>query len=286
MQNIINASDKSISSGVIAVDDGGNSTCITSKDVNEFFPSIKGVYGKRTLTEVYGKHDYIVEYDGKVYAMGTLAQYDCKYPIQMHSNSKQNLFFDLSVLVAIHQYGYTNNYVVIDVPIAMHNEKEKFGRIGRLIGEKKITVNGIEKRFNIMDVKVAPETASAFWIEQPEGKSRYLDLGSRTIGYATALKSGENVRFIDTESGTIEGKGLEALGDDYEPNALADLICGKLLSIWNARDKVNLIGGGALDKKLVECIMEYFPNAFVVDNPKMANAKGMYLLGRIAYGLS
>lgn len=284
MQNIVN--EKSISSGVIAIDDGGNSTCIVTKDIEISFPSIKGLYGKRTLTEVRGKHDYIVEYEGKIYAMGTLAQYDCKYPIQMHSNSKQHLFFDLSVLVGIHQYGYTNNYVVIDVPITMHNEKEKYGRIARLLGEKRIKVNGIEKRFNIMDVKVAPETASAFWIEQLEGKSRYLDLGSRTIGFATAFKRGEDLRFIDTESGTIEGKGLEALGDDYEPSALADLICGKLLSMWSAKDKVNIIGGGGLDKELVECIREYFPNASVVENPKMANAKAMYLLGRIAYGLS
>lgn len=275
-----------ISSGVISIDDGGSSTCVVTKDVSEQFPSVKGLYGKRTLTELHGKDDYIVEYEGKVYAMGSLAKYDCKYPIQMHSNSKQNLFFDLSVLVAIHQYGYTNNYVIVDVPITMHSEKEKFGRIGRLLGEKRITVNGIEKKFNIMDVKVAPETAVAFWIRQPEGKSRYLDLGSRTIGFATALKEGENVRFIDTESGTINGKGLEALGDDYEPKALADLVCGRLLSVWNAKDKVNLIGGGALDDELVNSIKEHFPNLVIVDDPKMANAKGMYLLGRVVYGIS
>lgn len=273
-------------SGLISIDDGGNSTCVVTKNGKEKFPSVKGLYGNRTLTDVTGKYDYIVEYKGEKYVMGTLAKYDCKYPLQMHTKTKQHLFFDLSILVAIHQFGYPVNYLVTSVPISMHNENEKTGRIERLMGEHTIVVNGISKTFNIMDVKVAPETAVAFWLREPEGKSRYIDLGSRTIGYATTIYEDGVTRFIDTESGTLKGKGLEALGDDYNQKALADYICGRLLVDWKINDNIHLLGGGALDEELVSSIKEYFPKAVVLDNPQMANATGMYLLGRLAYDLA
>lgn len=275
-----------ISSGVIAIDDGGSSTCVITKDSSEKFPSVKGVYGDRTLTDISGKYDYIVEYRGEKYAMGTLAKYDCQYPIQMHTETKQHLFFDLSILVAIHQFGYSNNYVITSVPISMHNEEEKNGRANRLIGTHRITVNGISKTFQIMDVKVAPETAVAYWIDEPQGKTRFIDLGSRTIGFATTINEDDSIRFIDTESGTFKGKGLEALNDDYDHNALADYICGRLVSKWNSKDNVCILGGGANDDKLVSSIKRYFPNSRILNNPQMANAIGMYLLGRITYEMA
>jgi plasmid segregation protein ParM len=275
-----------INSGVVAIDNGGHSTCVVTKDIKEKFLSVKGLYGNRNLTEVSGKHDYIVDYEGERYVMGTLAKYDCEYPLQMHTETKQHLFFDLSILVAIHQFGYATNYLVTSVPISMHNEDEKFGIIQRLVGDHTVTVNGRRKTFNIMDVKVAPETAVAFWNKEPYGRSRYIDLGSRTIGYATTIYEDDVTRFIDTESGTFNGKGLEALDSNYNQKALADYICGRLVSKWKKDDDVYLLGGGALDFLLVEEIKSYFPKAQVLDNPQMANAMGMYLLGRVAYDLA
>jgi hypothetical protein len=70
----------SLSSGLIVVDDGGSSTCVITKNGREQFPSVKGFYGNRNLTEANGKYDYIVDYKGQRYVMGTLAKYDCKYP--------------------------------------------------------------------------------------------------------------------------------------------------------------------------------------------------------------
>jgi plasmid segregation protein ParM len=275
-----------LTSGVVSVDNGGSSTCVVTKNYNEMFPSVKGLYGKRTLTEVSGKYDYVVEYNNERYVMGTLAKYDCKYPLQMHTDTKSNLFFDLSLLVAIHQFGYANNYVVMSVPISMHNDKEKSDLINKFIGEHTITVNGNKKTFVIMDMRVAPETAVAFWINEPAGKTRYIDLGSRTIGYATTVYDDGVTRFIDTESGTFKGKGLEALSEDYDQGALADYICGRLSSMWNSKDEVYLLGGGALDSELVKNIASYFPKTKVLNNPKMANATGMYLLGRVAFNMA
>lgn len=188
-----------ISIGVISIDDGGSTTGVVTKKHHEIFSSVKGVYGDRNLTEATGKHDYIVEYKGEKYVMGTLAKYDCALPLEMHTKSKQNLFFDLSVLVSIHQFGYLSNYLITSVPIKMHNTEEKMGRINRLKKSHTIKVNGITKTFAITDVSVAPETAVAFWINQPEGKTRYIDLGSRTIGWATTINDDGENRFIDTE---------------------------------------------------------------------------------------
>jgi hypothetical protein len=275
-----------LNNGLVSVDNGGSSTCIITKNYQESFPSVKGLYGIRTLTDSHGKFDYVVEYKGEKYVAGTLAKYDCKYPLQMHTDSKHNLFFDLSILIAIHQFGYDTNYLVTCVPISMHNEQEKFGIIERLIGNHTITVNGFKKSFQIADVKVAPETAVCFWISEPKGMNRFIDLGSRTIGYATTVYEDEETRFIDSESGSFKGKGLEALDDSYDQKALADYICGRLMSIWKPNDNISLLGGGAMDEELVLQIKKYFPLATVLGNPKMSNALGMYLLGRVVYDMA
>lgn len=271
--------------GVVAVDDGGYSTAIATKNNEEMFYSVKGLFGNRTLTEAKGKHDFIVDYKGIKYVMGTLAKYDCAMPLEMHTKSKNHLFYELSTLVAIHQYGYSSNYLICSVPIKMHNEDEKNARISSLKKSHTITVNGVTRTFSIDDVKVAPESVSAFWLNQPTGKTRWLDLGSRTIGYGSTVNEDDVNRFIDTESGTFFGMGLQALDEKYEAKGLADYVCGRLIKVWDTNDKVYLLGGGALDDELVMQIIKYFPNAEVINDPQMANARAMYRLGKISYGI-
>lgn len=277
---------KNKSVGVISVDNGGFSTvCVSQKGI-ENFPSVKSHYGERNLTTITGKYDFIVEYKNEKFVLGTLAKYDSSLPMQMHTRSKQNLFYDLSILTAIHQFGFIDNYLVTSVPIKMHTEEEKNGLYNRLIGTHTIKVNEISKTFFISDIKIAPETASAYWVKEPEGMSRWIDLGSRTVGYATTINMDGVNRYIDSESGTIFGKGLEALDEQYNPKYLADFICGLLIKTWNEKDKVYLLGGGALDNELVEGIKMYFPNSEVMNSPQLCNAIGMYNLGRNAYGMA
>lgn len=271
--------------GVIAVDDGGNSTCVVTKNGVEIYPSVKGLYGVRNISGVSGQYDFIVDYLGEKYVMGDLALYDCAIPLEMHSETKQHLFFDLSVLVSVHQYGFDDNYLVVSVPIRMHNDEEKDGRVGRLKGKHTLTVNGMERTFTIVDVKVAPETAVAFWVNRVKGKSRYIDIGSRTVGYATTIYENGVTRFIDSESGTFFSMGIQALDEHYTPESLGDYIFGKLSKLFKASDDIYILGGGALDERLVGRLREYYPDLRVMENPRMVNSLGMYELGRAVYGI-
>lgn len=275
-----------LNSGVIAIDNGGNSTCIRTSNVNDWFPSARSAFGNRNIIETPSNKDFIVEYKGSKYVMGEIAEIDSRLKIVSNDKTKDNLYFELSVMVAIHRYGFSTNYLVVDVPINTHNADEKERVIKRLKGEHTITVNGNTRTFNIMDVTVSPETAVAFWVDKPKEKARFLDIGSRTVGYATTYNDGKVVRFIDTESGTFNDAGLSIISKDFNNEQFADFLFGELTSVWDKNDKIYLLGGGALDESLVNTLKERFPNLEVMKNPKMANAEGMYNLGCRIYELS
>lgn len=274
-----------LTSGVVSIDNGGHSTILVNRQCEEKYLSVKGLYNNGNLTTINGKYDFIVEYKNSVYVMSDLAKYDCEMPLQMFTKTKQNLFYDLSVLVGLHQFSFLSNYIVISVPIEQHTATEKEGLVRRLKGTHTLTVNGVTKTFVIADVKVAPEGASAFFINQPVGKSKYLDIGSRTVNAASCVNIDDTIRFIDSESLTLY-KGIETFNNGFSPKGLADYICGKLLSIWDTSDIVYIHGGGALNKDLCEGIKEYFPRSEVMESPQYANARGMYLLGKTAYGMN
>lgn len=274
--------------GIIAIDNGGSSTNIVTKHVNDWFPSVKSLYGERTLTTPKGKKDYIIEYKGEKFIGGYLAKYDSAMPLQFHSESKQNLFFDLSILTAIHQYGFLDNYVITCCPISKHDENEKNGIRDRLLGSHTVKINGITRTFRISDVKVAPEGAASFWTFEPTGISRFLDIGSRTVNYVSVLNEDGITRYLDTQSGTFFGQGIEALDNNYSAKGLADFLAGRLFAkSWKSDDKqIYILGGGALDENFTKAISEYFPHVKVLDDPLMANAKGLYVLARHAYQMS
>jgi len=273
--------------GIVSVDDGGFSTCIVTKDKMDKIPSVKGNYGKdRNLTTITGKHDFIIEYKDKVYCAGTLAQFDCELPIKWFGKSKAHTFFDLSVLLSCFLYGYIESYVAVSVPVDNHTPEEKKLRTERLIGSHTMTVNGVTKTFYIADVIVTPECASAYWVNEPQDLTRYLDFGSRTTNFSSTLNDGESVRYISTQSGSFY-KGTEQQGENFNAKDLVDFVCGRLFAKgWEENDIVHILGGGALISEIVESVKVYFPKARVMENPSMANAIGMYNLARYAFQMS
>lgn len=271
--------------GVIAIDNGGHSTGVVTSSLQKMFPSLKGEYSALNMEPTLGQYDYIIDLNGKRYLAGSLAKYECNFPLQMHTESKQNLFYDLSVLIACHQFGYTNNYVMTCVPIDFFTKDEKDGITNRLKGNWVLTVNGNTKSFSIVDVKVSPETVTAFWNKKPEGLVRWMDWGSRDLNYGTTINDGENMKFINRDSGTFHSKGLEATDiTDYQ--MLADFVAGRLLAKWDKSDKIIHVGGGAKNQNIIECFSRHFPNSEVHEQPQMATAKGLYILGRQVYDLA
>jgi len=274
--------------GILGIDNGGSSTCVVTKNHYEWFPSVKSLYGERTLTVPKGNKDYVIEYKNEKYIGGFLAKYDSAMPLQFHSESKQNLFFDLSILIAIHQFGYLDNYVVTCCPVSMHNDSEKLGIRNRLVGSHTIKVNGITRTFRISDLKVVPEGAAAFWTFEPAKISRFLDIGSRTVNFVSVMNENGVTRYLDTQSGTFFGQGIEALDGNYNPKGLADFLAGRLFAKkWKSDDEqIYVLGGGANDDLLVESLREHFPHINVLDDPVMANAKGLYVLAKHAYQMN
>jgi len=280
-----------LSKGVVAVDNGGFNTTVVTKNHCVTFPSVKGEYRKRNLISKHGEFDFEVELEGKRYMAGTLAKHECQFPLEIHTDTKQHIFYDLSVLIACHQYGYDENYVILPVPIFMHNEQEKQGIINRLVRNWGISINGEYKEFAIRSVKVAPESVSAFWIHRPNGKSRWLDLGSRHVGFGTVINegsgNGKTIRYVDIESGTFK-KGMNTFDSD-DMESFADFLGGRLKGKphWNTEDKVFVHGGGScyfLD--LIRHLQRHFPNLEVVEDPVTANGRGLYELGKMLYGVS
>lgn len=270
------------SEGLLAIDNGGHSTCVMTADEIRKFPSAKGVYHERSLVNDQGVYDFIIQLNNSKYFAGTLAR-ESYLPLQMHTSTKQHLFYDLSILTAVHQFGYDSNYLSVSVPIKMHTKEEKEGIRSRLMNDWVFTVNGVTKHFTIENVIVCPESAVSYWNDDLYGLVRYVDFGSRTINFASVESDGENMRFIDNESGTFFGRGLEAMEGLPNLESLSDFVAGRLLSKWSQSDNVILIGGGALNQNIVERFTSYFPNTIVHEDPQLATVKGMYALGRSVF---
>jgi hypothetical protein len=268
--------------GLVVVDNGGQYTKVKTKDVLDVFPSSKGVLSNQlNLTRSLGKHDYIVEFEGRKYACSDFSD-EADYQLKMFTTSKQHTFFDLSILIACHQYGYDENYVVTCVPVHNFNQDEVMGIKQRLIGEKEIVVNGLRKVVKIKDVVVSAEGTCGFFIHPFKGKVRWVDIGSRTINYITTINKEGKSYFLNKESGTFEKAGFDAknIQSTNDAENLAEYIAGTLLSMWNENDVVVLLGGGANSIGFYSKFKQFFKNTSVINNPQTSNVEGMYLFGK------
>ena len=89
--------------GLIAIDDGGSTTCVMTKDRKEKYYSVKALYEEKSLaTKPDSKnHDFVVDYNGEKYICGTIAKLDSLLASGMQTTSKANWFYDLSILVSM-----------------------------------------------------------------------------------------------------------------------------------------------------------------------------------------
>lgn len=275
-----------VTTGVIAIDNGGSYTKVlnhTMTQVERFHSRQIPVFDLGIAGETFNsKFDFEVEWNGESFYVGRIAERETNaLPIKGFTDSKSTDFFILNALIAIHQYGFDENYVVIDIPIEQYKISiERQNVQQRLEGKHTLKINGNTKSFSVKSVAVMAECINAFWVDQPYGTTRWLDLGSRTINFATLKREGTEVDAIESESGTLPF-GLEKINiRNYA--TFAKSLEGQLGQYnWKKDDEIYIVGGGALINNgvIADELRQRFPNSVVVDDPQGIQARGMLLLG-------
>ncbi len=256
------------------IDNGRNATKIYIPSKNEAikFPSILGEWKDRTGFRdlKYGNYDLEIEVDNQKYYGGNLAEYECTWGTTLHTKTKDNKENLINILTALHLTVPEGMVKVITCqPIKVHTDENKQKIKDMLIGKKSITINGITKTFNILDVAVACESGvAAYSLSQIPSSLRLLDFGSATVNIASL----RNKKFIRNESDTLFF-GLET-EEDINEERMAKKVISHSSKKWNSNDQVVLVGGGA--SKFHPYIKEYFPNTQIHPNAEFANVIGMW----------
>jgi len=268
----------------IGIDAGNYAVKICGDKGLLHFNSAIGEAREIKLQQQHGYDDMVFEYEGEKGFAGSLAEYESEFGGSLMGMSKMHRDTKLRVLIGIHRYCETykvsdsNFEIVVGQPISNHSIEEKEKIKSMLKGEHVITVNGIERSFNISKVEVAAEGVTSFWSNPSQGKVRILDIGSGTVNFATVIDS----RYVDRESGTIPFGVNTNKSDSLK--SLSRGVATHTLKKWSADDKVLLVGGIA--ETVLPHIKEYFTNVEVLYpvfngqyvNPIYANAIAFYIV--------
>jgi plasmid segregation protein ParM len=258
----------------IGVDPGNKEIKIASQNGVLAFNSCLGAWRERKLTSNFSEYDMEVEWKGKKYFAGDLADNESRFKYQASGISKVHDEGILRVLLALCQSDEEKFDITVSQPIKGHTNKLKEKYKEMLKGRHELIINGKERKIFIRNVEISAEGAVSFFTTEKAALTRILDIGSGTINGAT-IKNG---KFIDLESFTIQG-GM----NDGDPEAIAEVIESRIKGLWNDHDRIHLVGGGA------EIVSQYLsiPGAFVhypfENEPKFANAIGLYLLGELLH---
>jgi hypothetical protein len=267
--------------GIIAIDNGGYNTKILSETMRHPVSiSSRKAYGHNRFKfqTTYPEGTYKIFWEGKWYFMGML-MLESRNQLTGYTHTKATDYFILSILQAIALYGYDVNKVVTSTPISRYSEDEIEAITNRLLGKHELEINGKEYSFEIVDVIVAPETSTAFFALMPEGKVRWLDLGSRTVGFATTINENGFFMPIELESGTIEKEGLDIRNDITDFSEYVENLSMELNRVWDTEDYIIAFGGGAEIPELVRELKMHYPNLHVAEEPLFLQVRGMLELG-------
>lgn len=280
-----------VTRGIIAVDNGGHNTKILTESMAEPVSiSSRKAYGHNDLRlrKSYSEGTYKIKWEDQYYFFGSLIL-EADGEMNGFTNTKANSFFILSILQAVALYGYDKNIVVTCTPYSRYTTTEINNITKKLIGHHVLEINEEEYEFEIEDVLVTSETSTAFFVDMPEGKIRWLDLGSRTVGYTTSYYIEEDgiLDLLDRESGTIEKEGLDitklsgaTVGrfKQYVEN-----LAKELNRFWDESDHIVVFGGGAMNPNLIEAVKEYYTRAIIAENPLYAQVLGMLEVAKLEY---
>lgn len=283
---------------ILGVDAGNHRAKVVGSCGIDTFRTAICDWFERNVIERFDEDDMEFEIDGRKGFAGTIATVEDEFGGgSMFGESKAHDDNKVRILLAL--YRYINKYcpgehtigLVTGQPIVSHKPEEKEAIRSMLIGPHEIFVNGRMQRLNIMDVRIAPEGAAAFWSNPMVSEIKILDIGSATIN-ACAIS---NKRVVNTFSDTFN-IGMETVSDKENLERIARGIIRKTTELkWKKTDKVLVCGGVAED--ILPHITEHYTMARVLVpqyrkgegkayplNPVYANAVGFYELAKGAFG--
>lgn len=287
--------------GIIAVDNGGDNTKVFSEDMDSpiSFKSLKKRGVQRDLEEsptydAKDTHSFIIDWNGKVYLTNHRTRLASGGGMTGNVASKANDYFILSALIGVALYGYDVNYVVVSIPYDhRHKTKENQKIKERLIGHHTLIIDKEVYEFEIAHVWLAIEAQTANFHLQEEGITTLLEIGSRTVGYATneyvVNEDGIVIRDqpILEKTGTLARKGVKiseiAEDDDEAYEVYVEDIFSELSGKIDENDKIVAFGGGILIEQIKESLADFYTNITFAKDPLFVQVRGMLEMAKIAY---
>jgi plasmid segregation protein ParM len=264
---------------IVPIDTGRNTIKLINK---KQFRSVVGDWQKRNLSN---DGDYTVEINNEKFFVGNLALTESISPREMTTESKIHSETKTLFLTAL---GLTTTeekpFIITGVPITQFNQETKENLEKLLCGNYTIKINDFPTKYvSINNITIAPEGGASFWYALSKnpllqyGKKRIIDLGSRTINYATI----NDKQYINKDSGTLSYGCLKLKDDKITPEQLASKIVADLSQKWmeynSDKDMILLTGGGTLI--LGKILKTYFKNCETIDDPVFSNVQGYYKMG-------
>jgi len=243
------------------------------------FPSWVGTARTRKLENPLIPTDNILQTDFGTFFVGTLAveSEDRRRLMVREKVHRDTKIFVLTLISRLLAAQHARITLTLGVPINQANKDVKQALEELLLGSYALTLNGVQKRFTIDRLQLVHEGAAASRILFPNapGTQRLIDIGSRTVNFATIV----NGRYRDLESDTLD-YGAETI--ESGP-ALANRIIGDLSRYWGTfQDDTYALGGGILKDGVSATLKEALPKLHIPEDPRFLNVRAFFEIGEKA----
>lgn len=220
----------------------------------------------------------VIEYGGKKYLAGDLAEKEGEIYLNSPDICKSNLITLLNLLIELSRLPDSHFNIILGNPFKINTQKERETLRDLVKGIKEYKVNGKEYRSNILNVGVCPEGLAAYYSNPAYEDCNIIDFGSSTIHCIAVRKK----KLIDKRSHSFDF-GFESL-IEINNEGLMNSIKMQMEKKWDDGNKrIILVGGKA--PEMYRYVCENYPesNPIIHNNPEYANALGLFELGMIAY---
>lgn len=260
-------------SELVALDAGRNGIKVVRNGSRDYFRAAVAPHRDLNLERKIVRNDMTVQFGGEKFFVGDIAHEESIGGTQMMLASKAHRDTLILTLTALHRLfsGDDRIFIMTGVPVETPEKDEKQRLKLLLYGTHRICVNEQWKTFHIERVEVATEAATTAWALRRGDAYVIVDVGSRTVNYATM----RNYKWVDIMSGTLD-YGLDSVGI-MTPAQFSRMVIADLSRRLRTLPKLILIGGMA--HVLAEEFKRYTPDVEVHPDPLYANAMSYYELG-------